>query len=318
MPKISVVIPCYNASGYIVRCLEALERQTFKDFDVIMIDDCSTDNTIQVIDDYHKRSALAIQLLKNSVNSGPAKSRNNGIAASHSEYICFCDSDDWYDEDYLKLMAEQAAKNDADIVFCGYKLIVDGKRSLKHPLPIPDIAHRESVLRMGTDSLWAMMVRRTIIAHVPQPDIRNGEDMAIIPLLIVSSERFGFVKECPYNYFCRQDSASMIPTLKVVDALIASFEHIKNNMPEEYYEEIESIGIRNLVYGALLNLFKCGWYIDKANHIINDYEKEFPQWKQSNHFSTLSLFKKFFLKMVAFRIWGGVYLMSKLHSIIVK
>ena len=320
MPFISVIIPCYNSSNYIVRCLAALERQRYKNFDVIVVDDCSKDNTVEVIKEYQSTSLLAIQLLHNEVNSGPARSRNKGIAASNAEYICFCDSDDWYDDDYLSLMIERARENDADIVFCGYKLVVEGKRTVLHPLSLSysSFAHKASVLNMGTDALWAMMVRRNIIVHVPLPDIRNGEDMAIIPLLIVNSNCFGFVKDCTYNYYCRQDSISMTPTLKVVDSLIASFEHIKRNMPKQYSEETEFIGIRNLVYGAFLNLFKCGWHCDKANRILSDFECDFPQWKNNPFISSLSLFKKVFVKMVSFRQWTGVFLMSKIHSFLTK
>lgn len=320
MSKISVIIPCYNASEYIVRCLEALENQSFKDFEVILIDDCSFDNTVKVIEDYISSSSMIIQLLKNAMNCGPAKSRNLGISYSYAEYICFCDSDDWYDKDYLDLIYSQAELNNSDLVFCGYKLIVEGKPTIKHPLSFPKKSNVEksSILQMGIDSLCTLMVRRSIIAGISQPDIRNGEDMAIIPLLIVNSERFGFVYDCPYNYYCRSDSASMTPTISVVKSLIASFEFVMHNMPAGYEKETEFIGIKNLVYGGLLNLFKCGWNQVLAIEILNDFERDFPTWKYNVQISSLPLFKRLFVRAASHRRWCVVYLMSKIHSIIVK
>lgn len=98
MSKVSVIIPCYNAAAYIDRCFKALENQTYKDFDVIVVDDCSTDNSIEIIEKYRATSKLTITIMKNDINSGPAASRNKGIRKSTAEYITFCDSDDWYEK----------------------------------------------------------------------------------------------------------------------------------------------------------------------------------------------------------------------------
>ena len=106
MAAISVIIPCYNAADYIEKALRALEQQTFRDFDVILVDDCSKDDTVDVIKKFADRSNLQIQLLRNEVNSGPGASRNRAIAHSDAEFLCFCDSDDWYEPDYLQLMFE--------------------------------------------------------------------------------------------------------------------------------------------------------------------------------------------------------------------
>lgn len=108
MATISVIIPCYNAGEYIEKTLRALEQQTLQDFEVIAVDDCSSDNTAEVIRTIAAGSNLQITLLQNEVNSGPALSRNRAIDASCAEFVCFCDSDDWYEEDYLQLMYEKS------------------------------------------------------------------------------------------------------------------------------------------------------------------------------------------------------------------
>lgn len=320
MAKISVIIPCYNAQDYIVKCLEALARQTFKDFDVFCVNDCSSDNTEGVIKDYQKASYLDIHYLKNEVNSGPAFSRNNAIAQSLSDYICFCDSDDWYDENYLESMVTEANKNDADIVFCDYKMVWESGKTMEHHTEICEehLAHSESVLPRSTDSLCAMMVRRTIIAHAPQPNLRNGEDMAVIPLLVANSMRFGKVDKCIYNYLCREGSASNNTTLKVVDSLIASYDHIKANMPKGFEAETEFIGIRNLLYGALLNLFKCSTDKQRAKSIIQSFEELFPKWHDNKYISLMPKSKRIFIKLVQWRAYTLMKCFARLHTMAIK
>lgn len=320
MAKVSVIIPCYNAEDYIVKCLEALARQTFKDFDVYCVNDCSLDSTEKVIKDYQIASNLDIHYLKNEVNSGPAYSRNNAIAHSSAEYICFCDSDDWYDEDYLESMVGEANKNDADIVFCDYRMVWDSGKTMDHHTEIraEHLAHSESVLPRSTDSLCAMMVRRTIIAHAPQPNLRNGEDMAVIPLLVANATRFGKVDKCIYNYLCREGSTSNNASLKVVDSLIASYEHVKNNMSTGYEAETEFIGIRNLLYGALLNLFKCSSDKQKAVSIIENFEERFPVWFDNKYVPILPKSKRIFIKLVQWRAYTLMKCFARLHSMAIK
>ena len=92
MARISVIIPCYNSEKYIAKCINALSNQTYKDFDVIMIDDCSTDETLKVISDFEKKSPFPMKCLKNEINLGPARTRKFGVMQSNSEYIAFCDN----------------------------------------------------------------------------------------------------------------------------------------------------------------------------------------------------------------------------------
>lgn len=320
MAKVSVVIPCYNASAYLPKCLEALESQTFKDFDVYLVNDCSTDNTEEVIQSYKEKGSVKIYYLLNERNLGPAFSRNSAIKSSDSEYICFCDSDDWYEPDFIESMVVEASKNNADLVFCDYQMVFDSGKERPHYSKMSEehLAHRESVLPRSTDSLWAMMVRRAIIAYVPQPDLRNGEDMAVIPIIVANCSRFGKVDKCIYNYYCRENSVSNTASLKVVDSLLLSFEHIKANMPKGFEHEIEFIGVRNLVYGALLILFKCGYNKRKAEEILEGFEKYFPKWMKSDMISIMPLTKRIFVWFASHRMYSCLWLLSKLHSLIVK
>ena len=119
--KFSVIIPCYNAASTIERALDSLTLQAFSDWEVICIDDCSKDNTADVIMSYSdKHKEALITLLRNEKNSGPGVSRNNGIAIAKGEYLMFLDADDYYDLTAFDVLNTEIAQTDADIVFYGF------------------------------------------------------------------------------------------------------------------------------------------------------------------------------------------------------
>lgn len=320
MPKISVVIPCYNASAYIVRCLDALEHQTFKVFDVFVIDDCSSDNTVEVIKEYQEKSSMIINILKNPKNCGPAESRQKGIQASESDFICFCDCDDWYDENYLQELSDSQKKNDSDIVFCSFRFVFESGRSQER-LNIynkEDLHETKRVLIKAPDSLCIMMVRRDILLKVPHPNMRNGEDMALIPLLVCKSSHYSAVNKCLYNYFCRGNSASRKPTKQMIESLEGSFAFVERHLSASYQQEKEFIGIRILLYGAFINLFKFSFNTIKTNQLLDGFESTYPNWHSNPNLKELSVSKRFFLKCVHKRYWVMAKFISHIHSLLLK
>ena len=103
MPDISVIIPCFNAEEYIVRCVEKLEEQTFKSFEVIIVDDCSNDNSVKLLEEVRDKSSADISIIKLEKNSGPGVARNVGIKNARGRYLAFCDIDDYYDPHFLRI-----------------------------------------------------------------------------------------------------------------------------------------------------------------------------------------------------------------------
>lgn len=119
-PFFSLIIPCYNVIQFINQGLETLVNQTFKDFEIIFIDDCSTDDTYNFIANYKDKSSLDITLIKNERNCGPGQSRNNGINIANGQYITFMDSDDWLEHTFFEEMYNCIIKNNAEMVQCDF------------------------------------------------------------------------------------------------------------------------------------------------------------------------------------------------------
>jgi glycosyltransferase involved in cell wall biosynthesis len=122
---ISVIIPVYNAEKYLKKCLKSVIEQTYKEFEVILINDGSTDNSA-VIAKYFEQKDKRIRVIEQE-NSGPAQARNRGIEAAVGEYIAFIDSDDWVSPEMLMELYNAAERETADLVICGFEYFSKGK-----------------------------------------------------------------------------------------------------------------------------------------------------------------------------------------------
>ena len=318
--KISVIIPCYNCELYITRCLDSLERQTVQPFDVILVNDCSTDKTEETISQYIKYSNLNIKYITNTKNLGPSKSRERGIVLSASDFICFCDSDDWYDVDFIEEMIRKQAENNADIVFCAHKLAFkSNKYSMRNlSLKVEDLKCKSSIIVKSPDSLCMMMTRTSLFDKIKMPDLRNGEDMALVPVLVARANNFNATKKHLYNYYCRPDSASQTANMHQIQSLVKSFEYIENNLSDEFYTEREYLGIRNLLYGALINLFKFSSDHSKADEILDWFENSYPSWMDNQYITLLSLPKRLFLNLIYKRSFRFARCLSIAHRFLMS
>ena len=124
--KISVIMPVYNAEKYLSIAIESILNQTYKNIELICVDDCSSDNSLKIIENYQKQDAR-IRIIKNEENSGPGISRDKGIDVATGKYVAFIDSDDFYECDALETLYRELIKHNASVIFSNWYVYANGK-----------------------------------------------------------------------------------------------------------------------------------------------------------------------------------------------
>ena len=212
--KFSVIIPVYNASKHIFTPIESLLRQSFKDFEVIIVDDGSEDDSVELI------SAMVAGderfRLISQVNAGPGAARNKGVQESKGEYISFLDSDDYFHDEFLEKMNRAAVANDSDIVVSDFvKVDTEGNVLQSYLSKVKghlssDLAFRDIMQSLNITSLSQNKVfRATLFQSVSFPEgIVVNEDTATIYRLVLAANGVVLLNEVLF-YYVQHRSSSM-------------------------------------------------------------------------------------------------------------
>lgn len=316
--KVSVIIPCYNCERWIGKCIEALENQTRKDFEVICVDDCSTDNTKEVLSRIKDASSLDIKIIYNEHNMGPGESRNKAIVNSSGDWLAFCDSDDWYDRRFIEKMLLTALNTSSDIVMCEYRKVFESGRDdidVNYLHGIKEDVTVEELINYSKDSLCFLFVNKLLFENFSIPDLRNGEDMAIVPCLESYAKKIACVTQPLYNYCMRPHSASNnIQSRKVYKALLKAFAFTEEHINPEYKDTLEFLGIKNVLYGVMLNAFKVNADNSEMAEVLKQFENKYPNWNANGYMHTLSLSKRVFLFCIKRRLFFPCRFFATIHK----
>ena len=258
MKTIGVIIPNYNSGIYIKRCLDSLLEQEYRVNEIIVVDDCSTDESTKIVKEYTKKYNNII-LLENEKNMGVSYSRNRGIENTKSEYIMFCDSDDWYEKQATKKMMEKV-EDGADFVFVGYYITYkDGRKIEAKYNTFNNIEiTKETCISYLPITSWAKLIKKSILVehNIKYPvGIKNCEELPVIPVAGFYAQKIVYIDECLYNYFQRENSASnhRLEDLSFYDI---TYEKFKNQLPQEYKKSINIRMVEHLLYSKTYSLIK--------------------------------------------------------------
>ncbi|MEE0942222.1 MAG: glycosyltransferase [Methanobrevibacter sp.] len=130
-PKISVVMPVYNSSKYLNQAIDSILNQTFSNFELICVDDASTDSSLEILESFAKNDSR-VKILKNDSNKGPGNSRNKALDVSNGKYIFFADSDDWIEKETLEFLFNQCEKDELDVIMFKNIVFYENKNDFGH------------------------------------------------------------------------------------------------------------------------------------------------------------------------------------------
>lgn len=267
-PKVSVIIPAFNTEDYIRRCIESVLNQTLQDFEIICVDDFSTDSTTAIINEIRQKDNR-IRLISNESNLGPGISRSRGCDHAQGEYVFFLDGDDSLPDNALAVLYALAQESGADIVKGEMRLIYDTSGQVRYTnnsLPYgsePGDIYRSLLEKRCVHNLCATLFSMRLLTGYPYATVagmRNGEDAYFFYQMVNNvCNGMSLTHEIVYNYYCENMSSSTHVRISDValDKLMLLYEYI-HELPVKYgyLKEIsESYLTRELSQWAVI----CGY-----------------------------------------------------------
>lgn len=214
-PKISIVIPVYRTENYIARCLESIQNQVFQDYEIIVVDDCSPDKAMKIVE---KKALLdkRIKSVYHDKNQGTMIARQTGYETATGEYIMFIDSDDTLPEDALTILYNEITQSAVDIVISGFQFMRDNSHNNEKQYPkiigefTPEEYFNFHLDNQMWHTLWNCIFKAELFKYkyVNIPYLTNGEDMMLFFQLIGYSKKIKSIEAITYNYHLEGLSAT--------------------------------------------------------------------------------------------------------------
>lgn len=250
MTKISIILPVYNGEKDLCRCLDSIYNQSYKDYEIVAINDGSTDSSIDILKEYKNRFRSKITVVDQE-NSGVAQTRNNGIEMAKGEYITFMDDDDYLDADYLETLVKEADSDSYDILISGYRRITrEGK--VLFSSKIKNKVFQKYIIVAP----WARLFKRTFLIEQKirffQYDI--GEDVCFNIHAYQKTERIKIVDYIGYNWVYNEVSVSNTSQRGFKDGIDVLYllDRIKSLVPMNNFT-IEYFYVRYIVWFLLFS-----------------------------------------------------------------
>lgn len=316
-PKYSIVTPMFNSFDLMGRYFESLNNQTFKDFEVIIVDDYSTDGSYEKVCQYSKESLLNISVYRVEKNMGPGNARNIGMDAAKGEWITFIDSDDWVSINLFEKIEEAINNNVVNCVIYDY-YTTNGKenrigRSMycgtRGKIPVSNCI--ASVRNHSIGKFYKLSNCR--INGIRFPELKRCEDVAFVCRAIDACGSAYYLNEPLYYYYQQPTSLSNNKYIDETD-MIKAFGILEDKLGDKYSEELKEKSVPDLLYGVLLMMCKAGKDNEAIYEYIEKYESKYPKWYLCECVNYLGKAKRVFLIMVKHKCIYGIKLLSWIHS----
>ncbi|MBD8071307.1 glycosyltransferase family 2 protein [Bacillus sp. PS06] len=311
LPKISVIIPVYNVENYLHRCVDSVLNQTFQEFEIILINDGSTDKSGGICDDYAQRDSRITVIHKK--NARVAAARNDGLKMAKGKYVSFIDSDDWIEPEMFQRMITKADEYQLDFIMCDYKKRSDSYEQNKTQPIRSGFYSKENIVNElykclimfddiefpPTISNWVCFFRAEFLKCYNlkyDEDIHYCEDSLFGSKVMYHANNFYYLKDhYYYNYFYNPNSTTNTYNeqkwqsyLKINERLKKYFEstnefdlsrQIKINMLYFSLNELGQIKYSTNNFEQRINMVKQIMYHPKVKEIFEDFKLPNVSWK---------------------------------------
>lgn len=247
---ISIIIPVYNVEKYLNKCIDSIINQTYKNIEIILVDDGSMDNSGKICDEYARKDKRVKVIHKE--NGGVSDARNFGIDNSNGQYIAFVDSDDYIANDYVEYLYKILKENKADISCCNFEYVYNDKEkketeNQKENLYVYNQLEslKELLYQRNIDtSLWAKLIRKDLFDDVRFPYGEIYEDFAVFYKILLKIEKIVYSNIKKYFYIQREKSILSTNFGKKDLYMITASKEMYNTIIKQYPQLKSSLNNR--------------------------------------------------------------------------
>lgn len=289
-PTITIVIPVYNDQRFLPRCLDSILQQTFISFEAILINDGSTDNSLDILEEYAKNDPRIKVYSQN--NQGPGVARNYGISLARGEYIGFVDSDDFIEPQMLEFMYKHLIETNSDIVVCQFKKIADAGEIYQSQVAIENFQNliSGSLYSMVWNKLFRKKLFDTHQIHFPTDIVY--EDVGVLFKLYFYASKIEVISDTLYFWYERLNSRTETISIKHLESMFFVFKEIERFLYDNNVIEKYEINFSNRIARNMLLLF------ERIRTLVKDlsqqqklYIRLFQLIEESKYFDT-NMFKR--------------------------
>lgn len=287
MPKVSVIVPVYNAEPYLRKCLDSLVNQTLKEIEILVVNDGSTDNSLSILEGYRSQYPEKIKVFSKE-NGGQASARNLALKYAEGEYIGFVDADDYAALDMFRAMYAAAENTDADLVVCDHYHVVGKKQKY---IRFPDYDTPRKMFGAVLVSPWNKLLRRDVLLQsgVVFPEGYIYEDTAWFAELIPFIQTMTYVHE-PLLYHIVQENSTMTTAqgqrtgqiFPVMNGILDFYR--ERGLYAEYEDDLKQFYTRILLLSSMRRISKIEHKPlrrEMEQRTLKELETHFPDFRET-------------------------------------
>lgn len=328
--KISVIVPVYNVEKYLRKCLDSIIYQNLREIEIIIVNDCSPDNSLKIIQEYTKKDERII-LVNKEKNEGIASTRNSGLEIARGEYILYIDSDDWIEQNYFKDMYELAIKNNADVVISDFYVDYGGTKLFykidQYGETGQEIDKRKAIETLGGGqsayALWNKLIKREVYEKNKLRffnGVYTGEDL-LTSILFYVSNKIVKLNKAYLHYVQNQGSITKKPKYSMLLDVYYSLNELEKFFLEKNYDYFLKKSKFDLINAYIFKIkpnFEDEAYkkvLEEFLLLLEEKRSTTPNIKIVKYYN---FFRKFFSQQLSFRIiWYLVNIKFKIKSLLV-
>lgn len=324
--KLSIIVPVYNMAGEgkLNYCLDSLLNQTITDYEVIAVDDASTDHSLQILREYEEKYPQKLRVLVHRENKHQGGAKNTGLNVASGEWVGFIDSDDWITPDFYEKLLKKAEETGAEVVGCDYLMTdtlgkEEGKTVLNNTKEQTGVLDDEKyrLLLIQPGSMVIKVYKRELFTknHLKFPEHIFYEDNAIGVFPLLYAKRFERVEECMYFYY--QYNTSTVHSIskercknRIQASEIYAGECRERGFYERFQQEIDyklfELGYRNTLYSYLQGVKKPEYeFVEETKAFLEKYipDIETNTYYESKVDAEIKKFVKLHRKSSRYFLW---------------